>query len=133
MDPQFFGDLELDAGPMLRFISDARQAEGVHVTMTHLIGKAVAHGLAEVPELQVRLAHGREYDRGSVDVFFIVSTGGGQELTGVKVCGADRKSAAEIAAEVNRRYASIEAGDDQDLGRGKAMLAKLPPRPSVAP
>jgi 2-oxoacid dehydrogenases acyltransferase (catalytic domain) len=127
MDPQFFGDLELDAGPLLKYISDARQAEGVHVTMTHLIGKAVSHGLAEVPQLQIRLAHGREYERDSVDVFFIVTTGGGQELTGVKVCGADRKSAVEIAAEVNRRYAAIEAGDDQDLGPGKAMLAKLPP------
>jgi hypothetical protein len=127
MDPQFFGDLELDAGPLLRYISDARQAEGVHVTMTHMVGKAVAHGLTEVPQLRIRLARGREYERESVDVFFIVTTGGGQELTGVKVCGADRKPAVEIAAEVNARYAAIATGDDPDLGRGKAMLAKLPP------
>jgi pyruvate dehydrogenase E2 component (dihydrolipoamide acetyltransferase) len=62
-----------------------------------------------------------------VDVFFIVATGGGQELTGVKVCAADRKSAVEIAAELNRRYTAIEAGDDPDLGRSKAMLSRLPP------
>ena len=127
MDPQFFGDLELDAGPLLAYQADARQASGERVTMTHLIGRAVAHGLAVVPELRVRLAHGREYDRGSVDVFFIVATGGGQELTGVKVRDADRKSAVEIAAELNRRYTTIDAGDDPDLGRSKAMLSSLPP------
>ena len=54
-DPQFFGDLELDAGPLLDYIDEVRQHCGVHITMTHLIGKAVAHGLSEVPELRVRL------------------------------------------------------------------------------
>jgi len=127
MDPQFFGDLELDAGPLLDYIDEVRQSCGVHITMTHLIGKAVAHGLSEVPELRVRLAHGREYDRASVDVFFIVMTGSGNELTGVKVHSAADKSAVEIAAEVNSRLAAIEAGNDPDLGRGKALLTRLPP------
>ena len=62
-----------------------------------------------------------------MDVFFIVTTGGGQELTGVKVQAADTKSAVEIAQEVSRRCAAIAAGDDPELGRGKALLAKLPP------
>ncbi len=127
MDPQFFGDLELDAGPLLSYIADVRQAAGVHVTLTHLIGRAVAHGLAEVPELRVRLARGREHDRDSVDVFFIVTTESGQELTGVKIQDADRKSAVEIADELNRRCRAIDAGQDAELGRGKALLTMLPP------
>ncbi len=92
MDPQFYGDLELDAGQLLAYIDEVRQVTGVHLTMTHLVGRAVAHGLAKVPELRVRLARGREYRREGVDVFFIVTTEGGRELTGVKVHGADRKS-----------------------------------------
>ena len=127
-DPQFFGDLELDAGALLSYIEDVRRLSGVHLTMTHLIGRAVAHGLVAVPKLQVRLAHGREYPRDSVDVFFIVSSEGGQDLTGVKIRDADRKSAIEIAGEVTRRCATIQAGSDPDLGRSKAMLSKLPPR-----
>jgi 2-oxoacid dehydrogenases acyltransferase (catalytic domain) len=127
-DPQFFGDLELDAGALLSYIDEVRRLSGVHLTMTHLIGRAVAHGLVTVPKLRVRLARGREYPRESVDVFFIVSAEGGQELTGVKIHDADRKSAAEIAAEVTRRCATIATGQDPDLGRSKAMLAALPPR-----
>ncbi len=128
MDPQFFGDLELDATALLSYIEQARQAAGVHVTMTHLIGKAVAHGLAEVPQLRCRLARGREHERDSIDVFFIVTTDSGQELTGVKIHGADRKSAVQIADELNRRCRAIDAGQDPELGRGKTLLTTLPAR-----
>lgn len=128
LDPQFYGDLDLDAGAMVDFIARARAAAGVHVTITHLVGRAVAHGLAAVPELQVRLAHGREYPRESVDVFFIVAAEAGQELTGVKVRDADRKSAIDIAAELIRRCDAISAGTDPELGRGKALITRLTPR-----
>jgi 2-oxoacid dehydrogenases acyltransferase (catalytic domain) len=128
MDPQFFGDMDVDAGSLLAYIEDTRRTGGEHVTMTHLVGRAVAHGLATVPALRVRIAHGRVYERQSIDVFFIVATRGGRELTGVKVADADRKTAAEIAAELNRRYSAIEAGTSDDLDRGKALLARLPPR-----
>jgi 2-oxoacid dehydrogenases acyltransferase (catalytic domain) len=127
LDPQFYGDLELDAGAVEDYLARARELTGDHLTVTHLVGRAVAHGLAEVPQLRVRLAHGREYPRESVDVFFIVTAGDGQELTGVKVSAADRKSAVEIAREVGRRCAAIQVGQDADLGRGKALLARLPP------
>jgi 2-oxoacid dehydrogenases acyltransferase (catalytic domain) len=128
MDPQFFGDLDVDAGALLSYLDEARRSAGVHVTLTHLVGKAVAHGLAEVPELRIRLAHGREYQRDSIDVFFIVTTDGGRELTGVKVRDADRKPVVQIAAEIQARCAAIDAGNDPELGRGKDLLTMLPPR-----
>ena len=127
LDPQFFGDLELDAGAMLAYIEQVRRRSGVHVTVTHLVGRAVAHGLVAVPGLRVRLARGREYPRESVDVFFIVATEGGNELTGVKVRDADRKSAVELGQELTRRCAALAEGSDPELGRGKALLTRLPP------
>jgi 2-oxoacid dehydrogenases acyltransferase (catalytic domain) len=127
MDPQFYGDLDLDASALLRYIEEIRHLTGIHVTMTHLVGRAVAHGLAVVPELRVRLARGREHERESVDVFFIVMAEGGKELTGVKIGDADRKSAAEIGEELSRRCSAIDAGADPELGRSKALMASLPP------
>lgn len=126
LDPQFFGDLELDAGALLSFQAEARRLSGVHVTLTHLVGRAVARGLAQIPQLRTRRARGREHPRESVDVFFIVAAGGGQELTGVKVRDADQKTAIELGDEVVRRCAAM-AGGDPELGRGKALLARLPP------
>ena len=82
-DPQFYGDLELDAGALLSYIDQVRQATGEHVTVTHLVGKAVARGLAEVSEAAgCGPAHGREHDRESLDVFFIVAAPGGGNSPG---------------------------------------------------
>jgi pyruvate dehydrogenase E2 component (dihydrolipoamide acetyltransferase) len=76
----------------------------------------------------MRLAHGREYPRESVDVFVIVTAEGGDELTGVKITGADQLSAVEVANELERRTSAISTGADQEFGRAKQMLTVLPPR-----
>lgn len=127
-DPQFFGELEVDASAMLDHVRRVREATGARVTLTHLVGRAVAHGLTEVPHLRMRLTRGREYPRESVDVFFIVSTGGGDDLTGIKVADADRKSAAEIAGELAKATGAIADGTDGEFGRVKRIFDLLPPR-----
>jgi pyruvate/2-oxoglutarate dehydrogenase complex dihydrolipoamide acyltransferase (E2) component len=126
-DPQFYGDVDIDAGAMLEVQRRIRDDHGVHVTLTHLVGRAVAHGLASVPDLRVRLAFGREHPRETLDVFFIVASDGGRDLTGVKVCRADTKSVVDIALELDRRRAAIGAGTDATFGRSKRLLTLLPP------
>src|SRR5262249_54042735 len=68
-DPQIYGDLEVDATPLQAFIEQARASSGVRVTVTHAVGKAIAHALAEHPDLNVRLRRGRFVPRESVDIF----------------------------------------------------------------
>jgi hypothetical protein len=126
-DPQFYGDLELDAGNLLEYLHGLRERDGTHVTVTHAAGRAVAHGLDSVPDLRVRLAHGREYPRESTDVFFIVAAEGG-ELTGCKVDRADEKSLVQIAEELGSSQASISGGTDESFGKAKKMLELLPQR-----
>lgn len=124
-DPQFYGDLEVDAAAATAYVERLRQSTGVHVTLTHLAVKAVATGLQAVPRLNVRLARGREHPRESIDVFVIVAVDR-DELTGIKVRAADRKSVVEIAREVEEQTARIRRGEDEQLGRSKAMMAALP-------
>lgn len=125
-DPQFFGSMDIDAAALSAYAESLRERTGAHVTMTHLIGRAVAHGLENVPALRQRLARGREYDRESIDVFFIVTTAGGSELTGVKIANADQKSAVDISNELVNRCTAIENDADPEFGRTKRMLAALP-------
>lgn len=127
-DPQFFGDLDIDAAAMLETVEILREAGSAHVTITHVVGRAVAHALVAVPELTVRLARGREHQRDSVDVFFIVSTDGGSDLSGIKVAQADRKSILDIAEELAAGQRSLSDGTDASFGRAKKMLSILPPR-----
>ena len=127
-DPQFYDDLEIDAGAMLDLAADLRDRTGVRVTPTHLVGRAVAHALLAVPDVNVRLTHGREFPRRGADVFFIVAAAEGQELTGVKVEGVDRLPVHELAAELQQRAGRILAGEDVEFGQVKGMMARLPRR-----
>ena len=123
-DPQIFGRLELDARPVRAFI-DAAKRDGIHLTPTHLVGRAVAHALEQVPELNVQLRHGRAYPRPTIDVFFIAAVANG-DLSGVKVTDAARKSAVELAAELAGRAADVKQGRDPALGRSKRMMDAIP-------
>ena len=124
-DPQFYGEIQVDAAAMLAYIDEARRRSGAHVTVTHLVGRAVAYGLTEVPSLGVRLAFGREYPRESTDVFFIVAAPG-EQLSGVKVVSTDTKSAVQVARELEQRSRAIERDEDPEFGRTKALLQWMP-------
>jgi pyruvate/2-oxoglutarate dehydrogenase complex dihydrolipoamide acyltransferase (E2) component len=124
-DPQIYGELELDAGALQAYIAKAKE-HGVRLTVTHLIGRAAAHALAEHPDVNVRLRPGRSIPRDSVDVFFIVSTEDGRDLSGVKIRHADEKSAAEVSEELAQRSARVNAGDDDGLGKVKPVMDLLP-------
>jgi pyruvate/2-oxoglutarate dehydrogenase complex dihydrolipoamide acyltransferase (E2) component len=126
-DPQFYGDLEIDAASMLSYLNVVRDRTGVHATVTHAVVRAIAHALDTVPQLNIRLAHGREYERSSIDVFVIVAAGD-SELTGVKVREVNRKSLADVANEIEARAGAIRAGTDVEFGRTKRMLTVLPLR-----
>jgi hypothetical protein len=96
-DPQIYGDLGVDATRLLAFIAEARRVTGVHVTVTHIVGKALAQGLTAPELIATRRRTGAQP---SADIFFVVAIGDGKELSGVKVEGADRKSVVEIADEL---------------------------------
>ena len=124
-DPQIYGSLEVDATAMLAFIALARR-HGEHVTATHLVGRAVAQALLAVPELNVRLVGDRAITRESIDVFFITAVDGGRDLSGVKVDGADTKSAADVARELGHRSRKMKEGKDPDFARTKRTMETLP-------
>jgi pyruvate dehydrogenase E2 component (dihydrolipoamide acetyltransferase) len=125
-DPQFFGSMEIDAAALLAFAESADEHDAEHVTITHLVGRAIAHGVQAVPALRQRLVRGRAYERDSLDIFFILTTEGGRELTGVKIENADAKSAIEISRELEARRAAIQSGQDLQFGKTKQLLDRLP-------
>lgn len=127
VDPQIFGDIEVDAGALVDYLRAERERTGAHVTVTHLVGKALAHALAANPDVNVRLRRGRFVQRQTVDVFFVVAVSDGKELSGAKVSSADRKSVSEIADELERRVERLRAGEEAELGGSKKLLGGTPP------
>lgn len=127
-DPQIYGDFEFDATRLLEFIDEVREATGTRVTVTTMVGRALAKAFAESPDLNVHMYRGNFIKRDTVDIFIIVSTGGGNELSGVKVARADQKSAIEITDELRARAEKIRSGDDAEFGKTKKMISSTPRR-----
>lgn len=124
-DPQIFGALDIDARPIRALIARAATA-GHRLTPTHVVGRAVAHALFQVPELNTHIAFGRSREHSTADVFFIASVGKGNDLSGVKIRDAGGKSVVEIADELNERGHALKTGHDKNFARSKKLTDAVP-------
>jgi len=136
VDPTIHGSLEIDATAALAYLEAARghrDANGdVKVTLTHLVGRALAVVLAEHPELNVLIRWGRFYQRDDVDIFFQVALQaeadlGAVDLSGVVVRNADRKSVLQIAGEFAARVQRVRDDSDPELAVVRRRLGLIPP------
>lgn len=124
-DPQIYGALDVDATAALAFLERCRAA-GHRVTATHLVGRAVARALVEVPDLNVRIRAGHALPREAVDVFFITAVRGGHDLSGVKVVDLGARTIFELAGDLAKRANRMKRGDDRELARTKSAMDSLP-------
>ena len=124
-DPQIYGAMDVDATAIRAFLEKARAA-GHHLTPTHLVGRAVARGLKEVPDFNVRLLGNRQLPRRGADIFFITAVSSGRDLSGVKIENTDQKPAVEVARELVHRASELKSGRDPDFARTKNLINRLP-------
>lgn len=73
-DPQVYGALELPADAALRYLAEFRAATGKRATLSHLMAKAVAQMLHDMPDANVVLRWNRIYLREDIGVFFQVES-----------------------------------------------------------
>src|SRR5215472_16846246 len=121
-NPTAYGTLDVDCEAALLYLARLREHSGERVTLTHLVGKAVAVAIAAHPDVNGFASHGRLMLRDSIDVFFQVAffdedkpkdaeqPKGGKKranLAGAKIEHADKKSVVEIARELRERASAI--------------------------
>ncbi|GMV12423.1 MAG: 2-oxo acid dehydrogenase subunit E2 [Polyangiaceae bacterium] len=126
-DPTVYGIIDVDATRALAFVEKVRDESGVKVTLTHLVGKAVAAAIASRPEVNAIIRRGRIYVRDTVDIFFQVAFEGGENLAGTKVSRVDEKSLVELASELSTRAERIRVKKDHPTQETARLMARLPP------
>lgn len=126
-DPTVYGELTIDMDPALAYLEKLRRETGERVTVTHLVGKAIAMAIAARPETNAIIRRGRIWVRDSVDVFFQVAFDDGENLAGAKVDRVDAKSVVEIARELRERAERIRTRKDHETQKSAATISKLPP------
>lgn len=107
--------ISVDMSNALRRLDRLRRQAGVRATTTHLLVQATARALAQNPDLHQIIVGTRRHHLGRVDIGLSVS---GEIFVDpiVVIEGADKKSVADIAAEIARRVPQVQE-DDRKLLR----------------
>ena len=125
-DPSVYAIVDVPVQGALGYMDRVREATGAHITVTHMVARAVALGIRAFPQLNGIVARRRIMLRDTVDIFIQVATQGGRDLSGFKVVRADEKTVVEIAREVEQRVELLRTRRDRQVERTKSVLDRIP-------
>jgi pyruvate dehydrogenase E2 component (dihydrolipoamide acetyltransferase) len=125
-DGRIYARLEVDVGPAREYCRRASEEAGVQVTVTHVVGAALARVLREVPEFRARMVFGRVVPLEQCDIAFAVDIAGGSDLAPIKVRRADTLTPVEIARVLQRGAERLRAGRDEAYGRTSRLVEVAP-------
>lgn len=134
-DGRVYTRMEIEASPILQYASSVSAASGARVTITHVIGKAMAAGLRAVPEFNARVVLGRVVPHEQVDVGFAVDLADGTDLAPVTLRAVDSMSTLQIASEIADRTELLRSGADRDFNTANRFVRWAPrllARPALA-
>jgi len=129
-DPSIYGFMDFNAEKLEKRIQ-ALKEQGVRVTVTHIVARALALAFAQHPDLNVMVRHRAIFQRKTVDVFLQVAMPdpkglGKADLSGVKIKNCDQKDIVAIAAEVDKRVEQVRSREDPELQKSKNTIQKIP-------
>ena len=122
----------------LEYIDAFRAATGHRVTVTHMMARAIAAVLEQVPAVNALLRFGRIYRRKRIGVL-LPGRDGRSENRQDRSVGRDdprsrrRRRFVEICEELgNRRFAKVRTGRDSALAKSRGLFKRLP-IPAIRP
>jgi pyruvate/2-oxoglutarate dehydrogenase complex dihydrolipoamide acyltransferase (E2) component len=129
-DPSVYGSMRLRMDETLRYMDAFRAQTGRKLTLTHLMAKAVAGVLADIPDANAVLRFNRIYLREDVDIFFQVALEdpetGEVDLSGAVVRQADRKSLLEVVDDFQASVDKVRARTDKELEGTRSTMKSIP-------
>ncbi len=121
-----YGKLTVDATEAEAYLAHVRETTGEKVTITHLVGKAVANALGTAPGLNGFLRFGKYHQHKTVDVSFLVALEEGENLAKAKIRELDRKPVVDVAKELRALAAKLKAGKDEEFEASKGLVRLMP-------
>ena len=121
-----YGKVTVDASNALRYLDEVRERTGEKVTVTHLVGRALASARAVEPTINGRIRFGRYIPHDMVSIAFLVSMPDGSDLMKARIDDVDTKTPAQIAAELREQAERLRSGADDDYNKSMGVVRKLP-------
>ena len=129
-DPTVYGTLALRADAVLHYLETFRARTGKRATLSHLMCKAMAITLSEMPDANAILRWNRIYLRKDIGVFFQVAMEdektGEIDLSGATIFEAQSKSLLQIVEEFEQKVGSVRKKEDKNLEGSRSLFKKIP-------
>lgn len=129
-DPSVYGTLKLRADPIMTYVEEFRRRTGKRLTLSHVMAKAVAITLSEMPDANAILRFNKIYLREDIGVFFQVAmedpVTGEIDLSGATLFDAHVKSIEQIVDEFEERVRKVKQGKDKELEGTRSTFKKIP-------
>lgn len=129
-DPTVYGWYDFDVTIAQAYLDKINKKSAAKVTLTHYVAKAMGLLIADYPIINGIIKWGQIYLRDSVDLFVQVaikeSKGRGDQLSGAKITGLDKKSLIEIAQELSRTAHDIRNDKDPQFQKQFTLTKYVP-------
>lgn len=125
-DPTVYGAIEINATKILE--RQKRYQPAKPPTITAIIARTAALTLHKFPQINGMIRWGRIYLREDVTLFLQTAVDeAGQELSGVSIPNAEKKSLIDIANELKEKAKAIREDRDPAFKQAKASFKIMPP------
>jgi len=114
----------------LQYLNDFREHKERKLTLTHMMAKAVAAVMEEMPDANAIMRFNRIYLRDSIGVFFQVAMKdpktGELDLSGTTITDANEKSLVDIYDQFQEQVRTVRSGEDEELEGTRSLFKKIP-------
>ncbi|ELR24211.1 2oxo acid dehydrogenase acyltransferase catalytic subunit [Acanthamoeba castellanii str. Neff] len=118
--------ISLDATKVQKYIDEKRKTTRQHITITHVVGKALGLALRNAPGLNGRIVFDRFLPFKTIDISFLAMVEGGKNLAKVKVSNIDKKGVDQVATELDAGSQRLRKGTDENFKKSMGPLKLLP-------
>ena len=129
-DPSVYGALTLRMDQAEAYRDRFRTLTGKRLTLSHMMARAAGAALEAMPDANAILRLGRIYLRDRIAVFFQVAledpSTGQIDLSGATLYDPEKKSLADIVAELEGKTARVRGGVDKKEA-ARSLFKRAPP------
>ncbi len=129
-DPSVYGTMTLRMEQALDYLEKFRAKTGKRLTLTHMMAKAAAAVMQDMPDANAILRFNRIYLRKRIAVFFQVAMEdpktGEIDLSGAAVHEPEKKTLEEIVDEFSAKVGIVRTGKDKKLKGSRSLFSRVP-------
>ncbi|RLN52360.1 hypothetical protein BBP00_00009642 [Phytophthora kernoviae] len=120
------GTLQLDMTKTNQYIAERRKEADCHLTITHIVLRALGETLSKAPSVNGHLVFGSYYPAPTVDISCLVAVGESEDLGVCRLPEVDKMTLQDVVNRVRSDASRIRSGKDKGQEDRNKIMSVLP-------